>query len=238
MGFSGKNRNFYWFDIYGPGIGIYQFCQGDDKIEPSNHSYSFYILDFTTSQSEDTRRAAEKIPLSIMAASVSASNDIEVSITDDGECKYIENLRPVNIENGHRSRAINIFYPGISPLRGDFMPELNVHGSKNYGFYIGVMYQYDINGLLVSHETHGKTEKNLMYDGINKHDNCDYVKSYTNKYGVKITIYFYNKHNYVMRHIEKYVNGKYVDSWKQIDVEVLNVLDEDWEYELEENEDD
>ena len=146
-----------------------------------------------------------------MAASVSASNDIEVSITDDGECKYIENLRPVNIENGYRS--------------------------KNYGFYIGVMYQYDINGLLIGHETHGKTEKNLMYDGINEHDNCDYVKSYTNKYGVKITIYFYNKHNYVMRHIEKYVNGKYVDSWKQIDVEVLNVLDEDSEYELEENED-
>lgn len=137
-----------------------------------------------------------------MAAS--AKNDIEVSITDDGECKTIQNL-------------------------------------KNYGFCIGVMYQYDINGLLVGHETHGKTEKNLMYDGISEHDNCDYVKSYTNKYGVKITIYFYNKHNYVMRHIEKYVNGKYVDSWKQIDVEGLNVLDDDSEYdsdyESEEDED-
>ena len=137
-----------------------------------------------------------------MAAS--ASSDIEVSITDDGECKYIENV-------------------------------------KNYWSYIGVLYQYDINGLLIGHETHGKTEKNLMYDGINEHDNCDYVKSYTNKYGVKITIYFYNKHNYVMRHIEKYVNGKYVDSWKQIDVEGLNILDDDSEYysdyESEEDED-
>ena len=38
--------------------------------------------------------------------------------------------RPVNIENVNRPRAINIFYPGISPHRGDFMPELNVHGSK------------------------------------------------------------------------------------------------------------
>lgn len=39
-------------------------------------------------------------------------------------------FRPVNIKNEHCSRAMDSFYSGISPLRGDLMPELNVHGSE------------------------------------------------------------------------------------------------------------